>query len=188
MGTTANGLILLKMVDPQSQTAAPSAIAYKLVLHEPVMGFWVAMVIFALKTAGKTDNLEVLLCAGASLLMLVLWFSLYFLYFKKKYDSQVKDRTHFLEEHLGAGAEGGADDEVVRGTAISVDVGEASGSSVSGRTSGVGQVAAKLVDDLDGGDGEAIPKPFVLTQRNSRLSHHDTSEDETGNGVPLLDQ
>lgn len=40
MGTTANGLILLKMVDPHSETAAPSAVAFKLFIHEPMMGVW----------------------------------------------------------------------------------------------------------------------------------------------------
>jgi len=44
MGVTATGLLLLRVVDPQSETEAPSAFGYKQLLHEPFMGggLWTA--------------------------------------------------------------------------------------------------------------------------------------------------
>lgn len=38
MGVTATGLLLLRVVDPESKTEARSAFAYKQLLHEPFMG------------------------------------------------------------------------------------------------------------------------------------------------------
>ena len=38
MGVTATGLLLLRVVDPQGETSAPSAFGYKQLLHEPFMG------------------------------------------------------------------------------------------------------------------------------------------------------
>lgn len=38
MGVTATGLLLLRAVDPQNETDAPSAFGYKQLLHEPFMG------------------------------------------------------------------------------------------------------------------------------------------------------
>jgi ESS family glutamate:Na+ symporter len=38
MGVTATGLLLLRAVDPRSETDAPAAFAYKQLLHEPFMG------------------------------------------------------------------------------------------------------------------------------------------------------
>ena len=38
MGVTATGLLLLRTVDPESKTEAPSAFGYKQLLHEPFMG------------------------------------------------------------------------------------------------------------------------------------------------------
>jgi ESS family glutamate:Na+ symporter len=47
MGVTATGLLLLRAVDPESETDAPSAFGYKQLLHEPIMGggFWTSMAI-----------------------------------------------------------------------------------------------------------------------------------------------
>ena len=47
MGVTATGLLLLRAVDPQNETDAPSAFGYKQLLHEPIMGggFWTSLAI-----------------------------------------------------------------------------------------------------------------------------------------------
>jgi ESS family glutamate:Na+ symporter len=47
MGVTATGLLLLRAVDPQNETDAPSAFGYKQLLHEPIMGggLWTSMAI-----------------------------------------------------------------------------------------------------------------------------------------------
>jgi ESS family glutamate:Na+ symporter len=47
MGVTATGLLLLRAVDPESETDAPSAFGYKQLMHEPIMGggFWTSMAI-----------------------------------------------------------------------------------------------------------------------------------------------
>ncbi|HDP93980.1 MAG TPA: sodium:glutamate symporter [Candidatus Aminicenantes bacterium] len=47
MGVTATGLLLLRAVDPENETAAPSAFGYKQLLHEPIMGggLWTSMAI-----------------------------------------------------------------------------------------------------------------------------------------------
>ena len=116
MGTTANGLILLKMVDPHSETAAPSAVAFKLFVHEPMMGMWVAFVVFSLKSAAPEDQTTVLLWAGASLTLMVGWMCLYLFYFRGQYKKSLKERGEFLMQQetcggrrsttLEAGAEG----------------------------------------------------------------------------------
>lgn len=49
MGTTANGILLLKIVDPHGETAAHSAVAFKLFAHEPIMGIWVGVVVMLMK-------------------------------------------------------------------------------------------------------------------------------------------
>jgi ESS family glutamate:Na+ symporter len=47
MGVTATGLLLLRAVDPENETDAPSAFGYKQLLHEPIMGggLWTSMAI-----------------------------------------------------------------------------------------------------------------------------------------------
>jgi ESS family glutamate:Na+ symporter len=47
MGVTATGLLLLRAVDPESETDAPSAFGYKQLLHEPIMGggFWTSIAV-----------------------------------------------------------------------------------------------------------------------------------------------
>lgn len=47
MGVTATGLLLLRAVDPESETDAPSAFGYKQLMHEPIMGggFWTSIAI-----------------------------------------------------------------------------------------------------------------------------------------------
>ncbi len=47
MGVTATGLLLLRAVDPESKTDAPSAFGYKQLMHEPIMGggLWTSIAI-----------------------------------------------------------------------------------------------------------------------------------------------
>ena len=47
MGVTATGLLLLRAVDPENETDAPSAFGYKQLLHEPFMGggLWTSVAI-----------------------------------------------------------------------------------------------------------------------------------------------
>jgi len=47
MGVTATGLLLLRAVDPESETDAASAFGYKQLLHEPIMGggFWTSLAV-----------------------------------------------------------------------------------------------------------------------------------------------
>jgi len=47
MGVTATGLLLLRAVDPESETDATSAFGYKQLLHEPIMGggLWTSIAI-----------------------------------------------------------------------------------------------------------------------------------------------
>lgn len=140
MGTTANGLILLKMVDPLSETAAPSAISYKLVIHEPLMGFWVAMVVFALKQAKPDSQKEVLLCAFASGALLVFWLAVHWFYFRHKFAEKcsgggtLKSREEFLskreEDHL---EDSGDEEDFHEKVKIALVGGEDHSSLVQGR-------------------------------------------------------
>ena len=47
MGVTATGLLLLRVVDPESETDAITAFGYKQLLHEPFMGggLWTSLAI-----------------------------------------------------------------------------------------------------------------------------------------------
>jgi ESS family glutamate:Na+ symporter len=75
MGVTATGLLLLRTVDPQSETSAPQAFGYKQLLHEPIMGggVWTSL---ALPLVISIGNWYVwLISAGA----MVLWSLFYWL-------------------------------------------------------------------------------------------------------------
>jgi len=54
MGVTATGLLLLRVVDPEYESPAADAFAYKQLLHEPIMGggLWTSMVIPLLGLGG----------------------------------------------------------------------------------------------------------------------------------------
>ena len=54
MGVTATGLLLLRVVDPESKSNAPSAFGYKQLLHEPFMGggLWTSSAILLAWTWG----------------------------------------------------------------------------------------------------------------------------------------
>jgi len=69
MGVTATGLLLLRVVDPQSETEAPSAFGYKQLLHEPFMGggLWTSTAVLLLFTKGPH------LVLGISVAAIVVW-------------------------------------------------------------------------------------------------------------------
>ena len=69
MGVTATGLLLLRAVDPEQKTDAPSAFGYKQLLHEPFMGggLWTSA---AVVLVARKGGLPVL---GISVLAIVVW-------------------------------------------------------------------------------------------------------------------
>lgn len=73
MGVTATGLLLLRAVDPESKTEAPSAFGYKQLLHEPFMGggIWTSSAILLVAHQGALAVF--LMSAGAILAWFVIW-------------------------------------------------------------------------------------------------------------------
>ena len=69
MGVTATGLLLLRVVDPEYETPAVDAFAYKQLLHEPIMGggLWTAAAIPLIFTIGALPVL------GISVGAMVIW-------------------------------------------------------------------------------------------------------------------
>jgi len=78
MGVTATGLLLLRAVDPQNETNAPSAFAYKQLLHEPFMGggLWTSSAI-PLIIAFNSGYPVFFISVGAIFVWLVVWFFLF---------------------------------------------------------------------------------------------------------------
>ena len=73
MGVTATGLLLLRVVDAEGKTEAPSAFAYKQLLHEPFMGggLWTSA---AVLLAWRHGALFVFLVSlGAIAAWLIVW-------------------------------------------------------------------------------------------------------------------
>ena len=73
MGVTATGLLLLRVVDPESETEAPSAFAYKQLLHEPFMGggLWTSMAVLLVWRHGAW--FVFLVSVGAIAAWLLVW-------------------------------------------------------------------------------------------------------------------
>ena len=74
MGVTATGLLLLRVVDPEGETEAPSAFAYKQLLHEPFMGggLWTSTAVFVV--ARQHGALITLLISGGAIAAwLIVW-------------------------------------------------------------------------------------------------------------------
>ncbi|MDP6525731.1 MAG: sodium/glutamate symporter [Kiritimatiellia bacterium] len=73
MGVTATGLLLLRVVDPESKTSAPSAFGYKQLLHEPFMGggLWTSMAVLFVWRLGAWPVLGISI--GAITAWLVVW-------------------------------------------------------------------------------------------------------------------
>ncbi len=80
MGVTATGLLLLRVVDPESETDAYSAFGYKQLLHEPFMGggLWTSTAIPLAITHGAGVVFTV------SLIAVALWTILWILMFRKQ--------------------------------------------------------------------------------------------------------
>jgi ESS family glutamate:Na+ symporter len=77
MGVTATGLLLLRVVDPESKTEAPAAFGYKQLLHEPFMGggLWTSFAVIFIYKFGPFPVLGVSLTAIA--IWLVVWACLF---------------------------------------------------------------------------------------------------------------
>jgi len=80
MGVTATGLLLLRVVDPESETDALSAFGYKQLLHEPFMGggLWTSMAIPLAITQGP------LMVCLISLAAIAIWLVVWALLFRNK--------------------------------------------------------------------------------------------------------
>ncbi len=73
MGVTATGLLLLRVVDPESETEAASAFGYKQLLHEPFMGggLWTSSAVILLVSWGA--GIVFAISLGAIVAWLVAW-------------------------------------------------------------------------------------------------------------------
>jgi ESS family glutamate:Na+ symporter len=73
MGVTATGLLLLRIVDPEQKTDAPSAFGYKQLLHEPFMGggLWTSTAVILIATKGGWFVLFIAM--GAILVWCIIW-------------------------------------------------------------------------------------------------------------------
>ena len=76
MGVTATGLLLLRAVDPNGDTSAPSAFGYKQLLHEPFMGggLWTSMAILLVWRLGAWVVLGI--SVSAIIIWLAVWYTL----------------------------------------------------------------------------------------------------------------
>ena len=81
MGVTATGLLLLRAVDPESETDATSAFGYKQLLHEPIMGggLWTSIAIPLVILQGGWTVL------GISTTVVLFWLGVLFVLKKKSY-------------------------------------------------------------------------------------------------------
>ena len=77
MGVTATGLLLLRVVDPESKTDASAAFGYKQLLHEPFMGggLWTSFAVIFVFKFGVAPVLGVSL--GAIAAWVLVWFWLF---------------------------------------------------------------------------------------------------------------
>jgi ESS family glutamate:Na+ symporter len=73
MGVTATGLLLLRAVDPESETEAASAFGYKQLLHEPFMGggLWTSSAVIIVATQGGWVVLGISI--GAIAIWMLVW-------------------------------------------------------------------------------------------------------------------
>ena len=80
-GTTATGLLLLRMVDPDKDTTAWRAFSYKQMMTEPFMGggIWTTVSLPLLATIGVWGVF------GISAAFVSFWFAMYFFYFRGVY-------------------------------------------------------------------------------------------------------
>lgn len=81
MGVTATGLVLLRVVDPKSETVALEAFGYKQLFHEPILGggLWTGAAMPLIHSLGP---LPVILITAS---MIIFWLVLYrFAFYKKR--------------------------------------------------------------------------------------------------------
>jgi ESS family glutamate:Na+ symporter len=81
MGVTATGLLLLRVVDPEQETDAPSAFGYKQLLHEPFMGggIWTSTAVLLVARHGG------LVVLGISVSAVILWFAVWWAFLKRRH-------------------------------------------------------------------------------------------------------
>jgi ESS family glutamate:Na+ symporter len=77
-GVTATGLLLLRTVDPENKTSAAASFAGKQLVHEPMMGIWVALAFALIFTSGW---LTVFLVSAA---MLLIWITVSVLIMRRR--------------------------------------------------------------------------------------------------------
>ncbi|MBL7115931.1 MAG: sodium:glutamate symporter [Kiritimatiellae bacterium] len=79
MGVTATGLLLLRAVDPNGETSAPSAFGYKQLLHEPFMGggLWTSMAVMLVWRLGAWPVL------GISITAIIIWLTVWYTLLRK---------------------------------------------------------------------------------------------------------
>lgn len=82
-GTTATGLLLLRMCDPEKDTSVWKAFGYKQMITEPFMGggLWTTVSLQLLVTIGVWGVF------GISTGFVLFWTAMYFFYFRKLYAS-----------------------------------------------------------------------------------------------------
>ncbi|KNC76894.1 hypothetical protein SARC_10630 [Sphaeroforma arctica JP610] len=78
-GTTATGIMLLRIVDPRSETPAMKAFSCKQLLHEPFMGggIWTSLALPLIKSLGNWPVF------GIAAAFIVFWFGMYLFLFRK---------------------------------------------------------------------------------------------------------
>eukprot|EP00873_Tetraselmis_striata_P019768 jgi/Tetstr1/440032/TSEL_028392.t1 len=86
-GTTATGLLLLRICDPEKETTAWRAFSYKQLMTEPFMGggIWTTVSLPMLATLGVWPVF------GISSAFLAFWFVMYFVYFRRVYARQAAE-------------------------------------------------------------------------------------------------
>ncbi|KAK3696719.1 hypothetical protein QZH41_013078 [Actinostola sp. cb2023] len=80
-GVIATGLVLLRMVDPESRTPVPADFAFKQLLHSPFMGggIWTCLAVPLLSIV------NIWIMAGIAAFVFTMWLLSYFFYFRKRY-------------------------------------------------------------------------------------------------------
>merc|ERR1712151_686699 len=93
-GTTATGLLLLRMVDPDKETPVWRSFGFKQLVTEPFMGggVWTTVSLPLLATIGVWGVFGI--ASGA----LTFWFGMYFFYFRRMYKQMETIETHEDED------------------------------------------------------------------------------------------
>ncbi len=91
MGVTATGLVLLRVVDPKSETVAMEAFGYKQLFHEPILGggLFTGAALPLIHSSGIGPVNTLFLTAG----MIVFWLIIYRIAFYKTRKNYLADRS-----------------------------------------------------------------------------------------------